>query len=72
MRQKLAVASVGRARDDERKRETLMKWLFVAYAIVWLAVFFYLFDLARKQNAISREIEGLKAKLGLGEKTARG
>jgi len=40
-----------------------MKWLFAAYAIIWLAVFLYLFDLARKQGAIAREIEGLKAKL---------
>jgi CcmD family protein len=49
-----------------------MKWLFAAYAIVWFVLFFYLFDLARKQSAIAREIERLKSKLGLGEKTAGG
>ena len=40
-----------------------MEWLFAAFAIVWLAVFIYLFGLGRKQHAISQEIEGLKAKL---------
>jgi CcmD family protein len=40
-----------------------MEWLFAAFAIVWLAVFIYLFDLGRKQRVISQEIEGLKAKL---------
>lgn len=44
-----------------------MKWLFAAYAIFWLAIFIFIFDLARKQNAISREIEGLKQKLGPGD-----
>jgi CcmD family protein len=40
-----------------------MKWLFAAYAVIWLAVFIYLFDLGKKQKAIAREVEGLKAKL---------
>jgi len=41
-----------------------MKWLFAAYSVIWFAVFIYLFDLGKKQKAIAREIEGLKAKLG--------
>ncbi|UCH85065.1 MAG: CcmD family protein [Candidatus Latescibacterota bacterium] len=43
-----------------------MSWLFAAFAIVWLVVFAYLFGLGRKQQAIVREIEGLKARLGRG------
>ena len=38
-----------------------MTWLFAAFAIVWLAVFIYLFDLGKKQKTIAREIENLKA-----------
>jgi CcmD family protein len=45
-----------------------MTWLFAAFAVVWLVVFIYLFDLGRKQRAIARELEGLKARLGQGEK----
>jgi CcmD family protein len=45
-----------------------MKWLFAAYAVIWLAVFVYLFDLAKKQKAIAREVEGLKMRLGSAEK----
>jgi len=44
-----------------------MQWLFAAFAVVWIAVFFYLFDLGRKQRAIAKEIEGLKAKLARGK-----
>jgi CcmD family protein len=44
-----------------------MKWLFAAFAVIWVAVFFYLFDLGRKQRAISKEIEELKAKLTRGK-----
>jgi CcmD family protein len=45
-----------------------MKSLFAAYAVIWLVLFLYLFDLGRKQRAIAREVEGLKAKLGPTEK----
>ena len=41
-----------------------MQWLFAAFAVVWIVLFGYLLDLGRKQRAIAREIEGLKAKLG--------
>ena len=54
--------------DDEQERESVMKWLFAAYAVIWLAVFIYLFDLGRKQRAIAREIAGIKAKLGSADK----
>jgi CcmD family protein len=40
-----------------------MEWLFAAFAIVWLAVFIYLFNLGKKQHAIAREIEDLKTRL---------
>ncbi|MEJ2720427.1 MAG: CcmD family protein [bacterium] len=40
-----------------------MEWLFTAFAIVWFAVFAYVFSLGRKQQALSKEIEGLKARL---------
>ena len=44
-----------------------MTWMFVAYAIIWFAVFLYLFDMGKKQRAIAQELEGLKAKLARGE-----
>jgi CcmD family protein len=44
-----------------------MTWLFAAFAVVWIALFGYLLDLGRKQAALAREIEGLKAKVGRGE-----
>jgi CcmD family protein len=40
-----------------------MSWLFFAYAVIWIAIFFYVFRLDRKQKEISREIEALKTKL---------
>jgi len=40
-----------------------MAWLFAAFAIVWLAVFIYVFNLGKKQQAISQEIEDLKTRL---------
>lgn len=43
-----------------------MQWLFAAFAVVWIVLFVYLFDLGRKQTALAREIEGLKVKLGRG------
>ena len=40
-----------------------MPWLFAAFAIVWIAIFAYLFNIDRKQRVISEEIAGLKSKL---------
>jgi CcmD family protein len=45
-----------------------MAWLFAAFAVVWLVLFGYLINLGRRQSAMAREIEGLKAKLGPAEK----
>jgi CcmD family protein len=45
-----------------------MAWLFAAYGVVWIVLFAYLFNLGRRQSAIAREIEGLKARLGPAEK----
>jgi len=41
-----------------------MTWLFAAYAIVWIALFAYIFQLDKKQRALSAEIETLRSKLG--------
>ncbi|UCG51846.1 MAG: CcmD family protein [Candidatus Latescibacterota bacterium] len=40
-----------------------MGWLFAAFALVWFAVFVYLFDLGKKQRAMTKEIEDLKTRL---------
>jgi CcmD family protein len=45
-----------------------MTWMFVAYIIIWIAVFIYIFDLGKKQREIVRELEGLKAKVARGDK----
>jgi CcmD family protein len=45
-----------------------MTWMFVAYIVIWLAVFIYVFDMGKKQRAIAQEIEGLKAKIAQGDK----
>jgi CcmD family protein len=44
-----------------------MQWLFAAFAVVWIAIFLYLFGLGVKLNAIAKEIDGLKAKLARGK-----
>jgi len=41
-----------------------MTWLIVAYAIVWIAIFVYVFGLDRKQKALAGELEHLKSKMG--------
>lgn len=40
-----------------------MGWLFAAYAVVWIVLFLYVFNLDRKQKQISDEIAALKNKL---------
>ncbi len=40
-----------------------MLWLFAAYAVVWIAIFLYVFNLDRKQRALTEEIDALKTKL---------
>jgi CcmD family protein len=52
--------------EDRTKGDGLMQWLFAAFAVVWIVFFLYLLDLGRKQRAIAREIESLKARLGHG------
>jgi len=44
-----------------------MQWLFAAFAVVWFALFLYLFSLDVKLNAVAKEIDGLKAKLARGK-----
>jgi CcmD family protein len=41
-----------------------MGWVIAAFAAVWIAVFFYMVGLDRKQRALAAEIEDLRAKLG--------
>lgn len=41
-----------------------MTWLIVAYAVVWIAIFVYVFGLDRKQKALASELEHLKSKMG--------
>lgn len=40
-----------------------MTWLFVAYSVVWIAIFLYVFGLHRKQQALADEVSALFAKL---------
>ena len=44
-----------------------MQWLFAAFAVVWIVLFAYLFELGRRQAALAREVEGLRVKLGHGK-----
>lgn len=38
-------------------------YLFVAYAVIWLAVLLYSYSIAARQKSLEREIEMLKAVL---------
>jgi len=39
-----------------------LTFLFLAYTVIWLVLFFYLFLLSRKNRKLEKEIEKLKAK----------
>jgi len=39
-------------------------FVFVAYAIVWLAVLFYVWTLWRRQGRVERELQDLQHKMG--------
>jgi len=39
-----------------------LTYLFLAYTVIWLVLFFYLFLLSRKNRKLEKEIEKLKAK----------
>jgi CcmD family protein len=41
-----------------------MTWLFVAFSIVWVAIFFYAFNMDRKQRALSEELNDIKTRMG--------
>lgn len=41
-----------------------MKWLFLGYSVIWVAIFLYLLGLHRRQAALEREVNSLKAVLG--------
>lgn len=40
-----------------------MSWLFVAYGVVWIAIFLYVFSLDRKQRELSQEFDALKSRI---------
>ncbi len=40
-----------------------MTWMIAAYAIIWIAIFIYVFSLDRKQRALASELDQLKSKL---------
>jgi CcmD family protein len=40
-----------------------MTWMITAYAIIWTAIFIYVFGLDRKQRVLVRELNQLKSKL---------
>jgi CcmD family protein len=41
-----------------------MTWMIAAYMIIWTAIFIFVFNVDRRQKALSAELEQLKAKLG--------
>ena len=43
--------------------EANFSYMLAAFAIIWLAVFVYVFFLSRRQNRLRREIEQLKTSL---------
>ena len=40
-----------------------MTWMIAAYAIVWIALFIFLFSMDRKQKALAGELDQIKTKL---------
>jgi len=40
-----------------------MTWMIAAYAIVWIALFIFLFNMDRKQKALAGELAQIKSKL---------
>lgn len=39
-----------------------MKYLFAAYTIIWIVLFFYLFSISRRVKAVQKEVESLNEK----------
>ena len=40
------------------------KFLFLAYAFVWILFMLYAWSLSRRQSRLSKDVEGLKARTG--------
>ena len=40
-----------------------MTYLFWAFAVVWVGIFFYLYGLIRRSQALVREVEALREQL---------
>jgi CcmD family protein len=40
-----------------------LTWMIAAYMTIWIAIFFYVFSLDRKQRVMTRELDQLKNKL---------
>ena len=47
------------------------KFLFAAYALVWILFMVYAWSLSRRQSRLMREIEGLKARTGSTDRGTR-
>lgn len=45
---------------------TNLSYLFAAYAVVWVAVFLYLFGISRKRARLEQELKELKQLLAKG------
>ncbi|HEV2383014.1 MAG TPA: CcmD family protein [Terriglobia bacterium] len=44
------------------------KFLFLAYAFVWILFMLYAWSLSRRQNRLSKEVEALKARTRLSQR----
>jgi CcmD family protein len=40
-----------------------MRYLFAAFCVTWLVLFFYLFSISRRQRTLAQEIEALRRTL---------
>jgi CcmD family protein len=48
------------------------KFLFLAYAFVWILFMLYAWSLSRRQSRLLRELEDLKARMGSTDRSTAG
>lgn len=58
-----AVQTVAQQAADDREPEANLPYLFAVFIITWAVLFGYVFYLSRRQRAMQREIEALRAVL---------
>ncbi|MBM3949325.1 MAG: CcmD family protein [SAR202 cluster bacterium] len=58
-----AVQTVAQQAADDREPEANLAYLFAVFIITWAVLFGYVFYLSRRQRAMQREIEALRAAL---------